>query len=178
MKLHSIISGFFLIILFSCQNSIDPLNIVIWGEKSNGLQLSISIDDNRLTEVESGTVILIVKNVTDKEIANELYATLNLYDEGNILRYISYFDLMAKDITSLYESSRAHPKSNFQINSNSQRKYEIDITKLGWIQPQDSRPPYAEFYDLILKSRYRLVSELHFIFKGEVHSNSIQIEID
>ncbi|MGD9487167.1 MAG: hypothetical protein AB7W47_04055 [Calditrichaceae bacterium] len=166
---------FFLIFFISCQESSEPLRA--WGEASNNLQLSLDISDDHLTEGESGIANLLVKNISDEQITHELYATFNLYDEENILRYISYFNLMAEDMISLYESSKTNPKSNFVISPNDQREYQIDISKLGWVQPQDSRPPYAEFYDLIQKNKYIFVSELHLISNGEVHSNLINVEI-
>jgi len=163
--------------LFSCQKSTDPLESIIWGEESNGLQISLYCLGQIISQEKLCEIVIKVKNVSEAEISREVYTTLNLIDEGKKQSYISYFNLMAENLNELYESSRSHPKTNLILDSGDQIKFRIDIRELGWVHPVDSRPPYAEFFDFVDKSSYQLFCRLEIVSNGEVISNYEKIEV-
>lgn len=178
MKSNIIILTLFLFLYLSCQKSTEPINEIKWGQESQGLMLSLSPNGIILSEDEPGEIMLTIKNTTSEQISFELYATLNMYDQGKIQRYLSYFDAMASDVNSLYESSKNHPKSEFVLEENGERKYRIDLTKLGWVSPVDSYPPRLDFYQKVEKNNYTLVAEFHLMSDSVITSNKIGLEIN
>ncbi len=160
-----------LFVFSACKKSTAPLIDISWGEASHGLQIALSPNALNLCEGQAGEIQLAVQNVTSDSLSLELYATLNLYDSAAVLRYVSYFDISAKDLESLYASSHSHFTSVFKMAANEQKRYRINITRLGWVTPADSRPPYATFYDLVAKNRYTLTCELWLTAGRTVRSN-------
>lgn|GEM_PF-4689530 len=176
MKVTYFVSIVLLVFLFSCQKNSEPL--VPWGKASNGLQLSLKISKSQLKKEEPVIVNLFVKNVSDERMEHTLLATLRLDAMQQGPSYESYFDLMADNQEALYKSSMNHPSSNFVIAPGEQKKYQFDMTRLGWVMAVDSRPPYAEFYDLVQKNEYTLSFELELASDQTVRSNSVKVKIE
>lgn len=161
----------FLLTISGCRKNSTPLGAVSWGETSHGVQISLSPNSLYLSSGEAGNIELAVKSVKADSLQLPLCAILKLYDEEQILRYLSCFDISAKNTESLYASSYHHPVSTLILAPDEQKYLRFDFTQLGWVTPVDSRPPYASFYDLVKKNRYTLTCELELTKDGIVRSN-------
>lgn len=177
MKYFLFVVIFFLTTGFNCKKSSKSVDPITWGEETNGLQLSLIAYCQTITDNQPGEIGIIVKNSSSAVIEHDLYAMLQLIDEEKRIYYVSYFNLMSNTMDELYESSKVHPETKLKINSGQMIEFRIDITKLGWVLPIDSRPPHADFSEIVIKSKYKLLFQIELVSDSMVYSNPINIEI-
>ena len=168
----------FLISFVGCQKNSEPLELNIFGPETNGLHSSISLTSTRLRQGESTTASVIIQNVLHENVTIKAVPMFALYNSQNFQCYLSYFDVTKTQEANLLQSSKQHPEVTLTLSPKEEIKRDIDITRLGWLSPVDSRMATKTFFQVVAKDTYTLRFELDLANGGKIQSNAVRIVVE
>lgn len=142
-----------------------------WGEPSNGIRCSISIEKTTWSSSGPAIVSAVIENVTESKVELKTIPAFTL----NEMQYWCPVNIAGDD----YDLS-ANERSIISLEKGNQINTSIDISKLGWDQGISSIWPSKDFYSIVPNGRYRLRLDIEIVDNNKqqwVRSNEVSVEI-
>ena len=142
-----------------------------WGEPSNGIRCSITVESKHWSNGGPAIVSVTVENISEGKVELETIPAFTL----NEMQYWCPVNIAGDDY-----SLPANACSNISLEKGAQINSVIDISKFGWDLGISSIWPSKNLYSIVQAGKYKLRLDVEIVYGSEpqwIRSNEISIEI-
>ena len=142
-----------------------------WGEPSNGVRCSITVESKHWSNGGPAIVFVTVENVSEDKVDLKTIPAFTL----NEMQYWCPVNIAGDDY-----SLPANARSNISLEKGAQINSVIDISKLGWDLGNSSIWPSRNLYSIVPAGKYRLCLDVEIVDGSEpqwIRSNETGVEL-